>query len=132
MVYDFIQAAFDRPGRVPPSFERWHDFMMGAQIFEKDLWFLAFHEEELVGAALCFAYPEYGWVRQLGVSSRWRGHGIGSLLLQHVFGVFYERGHRRAGLAVEADNPKAYQLYEKVGMQRLQQYVEYRKILAKP
>ena len=34
LVYDFIQAAFDRPGRIPPTFEQWHDFMMGAQIFE--------------------------------------------------------------------------------------------------
>ncbi|MBU0494262.1 MAG: GNAT family N-acetyltransferase [Chloroflexi bacterium] len=128
-IYDFIQAAFDRPGRVVPSFERWRDFMMGAHNFESDLWFLAYQGTELIGAALCFDYSEYGWVRQLGVAHQWRRQGIGSALLRHTFGVFYQRGHTMVRLGVESDNPQAYQLYENVGMKRAQQYAEYSKIL---
>jgi len=129
-IYNFIQAAFDRPGRVPPSFERWRDFMMGAYNFESDLWFLAYNRDELIGAALCFDYPQQGWVRQLGVAQRWRRQGIGSALLQHVFDVFYRRGHGRVGLVVESENPQAYRFYESVGMKCVQQYAEYCKALS--
>lgn len=130
IIYDFIQAAFDWPGRTPPSFERWRGLMVDAYNFDRDLWFLAFHGDELVGAVLCFEYPQYGWVRQLGVAQDWRRQGLGAALLRHVFGVFYRRGHRRVGLVVESGNPKAFQFYERVGMKRVQQYIEYRKILA--
>lgn len=129
MIYDFIQAAFDWPGRTPPSFERWRDFMMGAFNFESELWFLIFHEKELIGAALCFDYPQYGWVRQLGVTQAWRRRGLGAALLRHSFGVFHRRGRRRVGLVVESGNPRAYEFYERVGMKRVQQYDEYRKVL---
>jgi mycothiol synthase len=128
-IYELIQAAFDRPGRVPPSFERWRDGMMGASNLDSDLWFLTYHGEELIGAALCFDYPQYGWVRQLGVAEQWRRQGIGSALLQHAFGVFYERGHTTIGLGVESNNPNAYRLYESVGMTCKRQYAEYRKAL---
>lgn len=130
LLYNFIQAAFDRPGRVPPSFEDWRDFMMGVYNFESDLWFLAYHGDELIGAILCFDYPQNGWVRQLGVAQQWRRQGIGSALLQHVLGVFYRRGHTAVGLGVEADNQKARQLYERVGMKCMHQYAEYSKTLS--
>lgn len=42
MVYDFIQVAFELPGRTPPSFEGWRDYMMRPDHFESDLWFLLF------------------------------------------------------------------------------------------
>jgi mycothiol synthase len=129
-IFNLIQAAFDRPGRVPPSFERWHDIMMGAYNFEIDLWILAYHGGDLIGAALCFDYPQNGWVRQLGVAQPWRRQGIGSALLQHVFGIFYERGHTRVGLGVESENPDAFHLYESVGMKCIQQYAEYCKTLS--
>ncbi len=128
-IYEFIQAAFDWPGRTPPSFERWRELMVDASNFDPSLWFLAFHGDDLVGAVLCFDYPQYGWVRQLGVAQAWRRRGLGAALLQHIFGVFYRRGHQRVGLAVESGNPKAFEFYERVGMKRLQQYDEYRKFI---
>lgn len=126
-VYELIQAAFERPGRIRPTFESWHHFMMKASNFESDLWVLAYHGDELVGAILCFDYPQYGWVRQLGVVESWRRHGLGSALLLHMFGIFYRRGHTSVGLGVEAENERAYHLYEAVGMKRARQFVEYGK-----
>lgn len=122
---DFIQTAFDRPGRVRPAFERWRDVMVGATNFDSNLWLLAYYGEEFVGAILCFDYHQYGWVRQLGVAGHWRGKGLGSALLQHMFGVFYQRGHATVGLGVDAENPNAYHLYERIGMKRTRQYIEY-------
>ena len=127
LIYEFIQHTFEKPGRTAPSFEGWSNTMLGASNFRSDLWFLAFHEKELVGANLCFAYPEYGWVRQLGVEPAWRGKGIGAALLQHAFCVFYEMGYTSAGLGVEAENLNAFHLYERVGMQCTKRYVDYRR-----
>lgn len=129
LIYDFIQNAFERPGRIAPSFEGWRDFMLGASNFRSDVWFLAYYNNELVGAALCFAYPEYGWVRQLGVKPDWRGKGIGSALLQHAFGVFYTLGFSSVRLVVESENVNAFHLYESVGMKCIRRYAEYQKTI---
>jgi ribosomal protein S18 acetylase RimI-like enzyme len=126
-VYELIQAAFDWPGRTPPTFEAWQSFMMRPDIFEADLWFLGMSGKDIVGACLCFEYPEYGWVRQLGVAESWRRKGLGTALLRHTFGEFKRRGYDRVGLAVESGNPRAYSFYQKIGMQRVRQYDEYEK-----
>jgi mycothiol synthase len=128
-VYELIQAAFDWPGRTPPTFEAWQSFMMRPDIFKPDLWFLGMDREDVVGACLCFEYPEHGWVRQLGVAETWRRKGLGTALLRHTFGEFKKRGYDRVGLAVESGNPRAYTFYQKIGMQRVRQYDEYEKPL---
>jgi mycothiol synthase len=130
LIYGFIQAAFDNPGRVAPTFERWRETMIGAHNFDSTLWFLTFRGDELIGAALCFEYPQNGWVRQLGVADAWRRKGLGSALLQHVFGIFFERGHVAVALGVEADNQRALKFYQGVGMTCHHRYAEYRKTLS--
>ena len=130
LVYDFIQSAFEQPGRVPPSFESWREYMMRADHFVSELWFLLFDQEELIGAALCYDYSEFGWVRQLGVASSRRGQGVGSALLQHVFRVFFERGHKKVALGVDSTRPQAQSLYENVGMACVRRYDEYHKVLS--
>lgn len=128
-VYRFIQNAFARPDWTPQPFEEWRNYMMRPDHFVPDLWFLLKHGDELVGAALCYDYEPYGWVRQLAVDTGWRKQGIGSALLQHVFGVFFRRGQPRVALGVEASNKNAYRLYERLGMRRVRQFDEYRKRL---
>jgi ribosomal protein S18 acetylase RimI-like enzyme len=103
--------------------------MMRPDHFSPELWFLAYHREALVGAALCFDYPQYGWVRQLGIVQTWRRKGLGSALLQNAFQVFYQRGHKQVALGVSSENPDAYSFYEKIGMRRVRQYDEYQKNL---
>ena len=127
-VYDFVQNAFARPGFVPPLFENWRDYMMRADHFDSDLWFLLEHQNELVGTALCYSYPEHGWVRQLAVSPLWRRQGIGAALLQYVFQVFYAHGQSKIALGMNSENANAYQLYERVGMEKVRQYDEYAKV----
>lgn len=129
MIYEHIQTAFERPGRVRPSFESWRHTMMEASNSDLGLWFLAFHGEELAGAILCFDYPQYGWVRQLGVKESWRRRGLGSALLQYMFRFFYDRGHRKVGLAVDSKNPRAIHVYETIGMKPERQYAEYHKLI---
>ena len=134
LVYDFIYKVFDWRATPPPTFDWWRDFMMRPDHFKPELWYLLFQGETLIGAALCYDYPDLGWVRQLGVEPSRRRQGIGSALLHHVFGVFYRRGGfvslsrtSRVGLGVEANNLKAIAFYEKIGMRRVRQYDEYYK-----
>ena len=93
--------------------------------FIPDLWFLLFADNEIIGAALCYDYEEFGWVRQLAVSQNWRMRGLGAALLQHSFHCLYSRGHHRVVLGVEAENLDALRFYEQVGMHRVRQYNEY-------
>lgn len=129
MVHAFVQRAFDRPGRTPQPFGEWRGFMMRADPFVRDLWFLLFDGEALAGTALCFDYPPHGWVRELAVDPARRGRGLGAALLGHAFAVFYARGHRRVALGVEARNEEALTLYARVGMQCVRRYNEYVRLL---
>jgi len=128
-LHRLIQAAFERPGRTGQNFEDWKQFMMRPEIFQPGLWFLVFAGSELVGACLCFEYPELGWVRQLAVAETWRRKGLGSALLLHAFGEFKRGGFHKVGLTVASTNRDAYSFYQAVGMQPLRQYVEYRKVI---
>ena len=127
MLYDFIQKAFAQPGRRPPTFESWSDFMMRKDHFKPELWFLLFKGEELAGASLCFEYEDYGWVRQLAVSETMRRQGLGSQLLRYCFGVFFEKGLPRTDLVVDSTRPKAQSLYENAGMHMTRRFDEYYK-----
>ncbi len=124
-IYELIARAFRRPGEPPTPFEEWQSGMMGAELFDPDLWFLAEQGTEMVGACLCFCYPDLGWVRQLGVEDRWRRQGIGGALLRQSFGAFYRRGFKRVGLGVRAHNETAVHFYEKAGMKIVRQYDQY-------
>jgi len=124
-VHDLIETAFTWPGRTPIPYEAWRGLMLNDDIYRPELWFLAVSGKEIVGACLCFAYPESGWVRQLAVVEAWRRRGIGSALLCHAFRTFRERGYERAGLVVESENPRAMDFYEQLGMRRVRQHDEY-------
>jgi GNAT superfamily N-acetyltransferase len=128
-IHELIQAAFDRPGRTPQPFEDWQPFMMRSDIFQPGLWFLAIAGGEIVGACLCFEYPDLGWVRQLGVAEAWRRKGLGRALLLHAFGEFQRRGFHKVGLTVASNNPDAHAFYATVSMEPLRRYVEYQKVI---
>jgi mycothiol synthase len=128
--HKFIYDTFDWPGRDnSPEFEKWKSFMTNPEIFISDLWYLLFHKDEIIGAALCFEFSDTGWVRQIGVKKTWRGKGIGNLLMNHAYHQFYLRGFNKVSLAVESDNPKAVAFYKAIGMYIERQHDEYEKAL---
>jgi len=128
-IHTLVQKAFDKPGRTPQSYEDWCKTMTREDIFEPELWFLARSGERIIGVCLCYNYPELGWVRQLGVAEDWRRRGLGSAFLRHSFSVFWQRGMKKVGLGVAADNDRAKSLYEQNGMYVKREYVEYMKII---
>ena len=56
-------------------------------------------------------------MKHLGVDRRFRGRGLGRLLLLTAFARYAEKGRQAAGLGVDMTNPTgAYGLYESVDM----------------
>lgn len=128
--FDTVDEAFsDHWGHVPMDYDDWLR-RIDLPTFDPSLWFVAAHNEEIVGTSLCTTTPEGGWVRSLGVRRAWRNRGLGLALLLHSFGVFWERGMPAVALGVDADNlTGATRLYEKAGMRVVERYDRVSKVL---
>jgi ribosomal protein S18 acetylase RimI-like enzyme len=127
------EASKDKGYHDPLSYEDWVKRMgMGKESFDPSLWFLACESNEVVGVALNVFAKESntGWVDHLSVGQAWRQRGIGKALLLHSFGEFYRRGIQQIKLSVDSKSlTNAPHLYETVGMQTIQQYHIYRKVI---
>jgi mycothiol synthase len=125
------EAMADHWDHTPMPFEDWEPTMLGRADFDPALWFLATDADQIAGIALCFDNAEHGgWVRNLGVRSRWRRCGLGLALLQYAFGAFYARGRHRVGLAVDSQSlTGATRLYERAGMHVTERYDTCQKLV---
>jgi ribosomal protein S18 acetylase RimI-like enzyme len=131
--HDALEEAFrDHWEHVSQPFEEWWNEKRSAQDYSPDLWFLVRDGDEI--AAVARNDPNRsggGWIGALGVRRRWRGRGLARALLVHSFREFHERGKRRVGLGVDAENPTgATRLYESVGMHVELEQVVWEKAVA--
>lgn len=114
-VHDVIQESFaGHYNFTGEPYEDWH-----ARVIAPDpsLVFVALDGAEAVGALVGRAYPDEGWVQQVGVRAAWRGRGIGACLLSHAFAAVAARGLPMVALSVDAGNETgAIALYERIGM----------------
>jgi len=115
---DAAYAGWDRD-YVARSHEGWLSFMTDHSDFDPGLWFLVERDGRLVACALNWKeLGGRGWVKDIVVSERERGNGLGKALLHHGFRAYAERGVDRVGLKVDSTNPTgAPQLYERVGFE---------------
>jgi ribosomal protein S18 acetylase RimI-like enzyme len=129
-VHACAQAAFsDLSDFVPMPFEDWQQ-RMNTEIFNPTMWHLAVQGAEVIGTALCHAYPGCGWVQTLSVRRAWRKQGLGRALLCRAFGDFYQRGLPIVELGVDAANATgATRLYERAGMRLARRFTTYEKTL---
>jgi GNAT superfamily N-acetyltransferase len=102
--------------------------------FDASLWILAMDGDEIAGVSLCSPKlgpdRETGMVDTLGVRRPWRRKGMGLALLHYSFGEFLNRGYKRVGLGVDAQNLSgATRLYKKAGMDVAREFVLYEKEL---
>lgn len=130
-VWEVIQDSFrNHWGWIPRPFERWLSTRERRSDYVPGLWQLALVDGEVVGAVLPFGYRHYGWVLELGVRDRWRGRGIGLVLLRTAFRELWRRGHTQIGLEVDAANETgATRLYERAGMRVTRRYDTYERRL---
>jgi mycothiol synthase len=130
-VFETDEEAFqDHWGHLPMEFNVWEHWTVKRENFDPSLWFLAYEGNELAGICLCKAEKNLGWVDTLAVRRPWRRRGLGMALLLHSFAEFYQRGIRKVGLGVDAQNlTGATRLYERAGMHVARQDSIYEKEL---
>lgn len=113
------ESGEDKGYHQPLSYEEWCQRMgRHTPLFDPGLWFLAFTDGELAGAALNFYHPgsKTAWVDHLGVRRAFRERGIGMALLLHALNIFHQRGYPLARLSVDSHSlTHAPRLYEKAG-----------------
>jgi mycothiol synthase len=131
-MYEAQEAAFvDHWGHVARPFD---DFVkrLERSDFDPGLWHLAMDGDRIVGTASNATLPDdVGWVSGLGTVPSHRRRGIARAILLHSFGVFWRRGLHSVALGVDADSlTGATGLYESVGMRVVQQYDQFRKVIA--
>jgi ribosomal protein S18 acetylase RimI-like enzyme len=56
-----------------------------------------------------------GWMNYLAVAPRFRGRGLGRMLVQQVEQLLLERGCPKVNLQVRASNPEAVAFYRRLG-----------------
>jgi mycothiol synthase len=115
---DEAYSGWDRD-YVARSHEGWLSFMTEHDEFDPALWFLVERNGELVACALHWKeHQRRGWVKDLVVRERERGHGLGTALLREGFRAYEARGADRVGLKVDSTNPTgAPRLYEREGFE---------------
>ncbi len=122
------EAFLDHWDYEPVPFEEWSRLTR----LEEGLCFLVRDEEgTVVAVEWCFE-ERYGsaWIQVVAVRRPWRRRGIGEALLLLAFRELYDRGRRRVGLGVDAENlTGATRLYERVGMKTTAQDDVYEKPL---
>jgi ribosomal protein S18 acetylase RimI-like enzyme len=98
---------------VPLAHEDWVRARTGDIEFDPTTWWLAERKDALAGCALWW---KSGWLKDVAVRQRERGHGLATALIRQGFSEFARRGVRRAGLKFDAANPTgAPRLYERLG-----------------
>ncbi|WP_084504192.1 GNAT family N-acetyltransferase [Actinoplanes sp. N902-109] len=110
--YELIQDAFDEWQQRRPPYAEWAAHTIGRSVFAPGLSPLAWHGDQLVGAALTTADA---MVDELGVHRGFRRRGLARLLLRHTFRAAYEQGLRSCSLWTHSDTG-ALAVYQRVGM----------------
>lgn len=128
-VYAAYMESFRDTNRfIEMNFEDWIEGKSGEH-FERNLWFTAWDENELVGFIISKNYQDHVFVDLLGVRRNWRKRGVASSLLQHVFRATYQQGIRDVRLSVDASSlTGANRLYEQLGMRAAFQQALYEKL----
>jgi ribosomal protein S18 acetylase RimI-like enzyme len=132
-VHAAIQEAIaDDWGNTPTSYDEWTRIRLDSPDFDPTLWFVAWDGDEVAGVIRGDRKRwGMGWVGMLSVRRPWRRRGIGLALLRRSFAEFYDRGVRRVGLGVDAQNPSgATRLYERAGMRVEAEHLTWEKEVA--
>lgn len=124
-LHALITDAFDWQGVQPLSFEDWYKQIFRGGRYDPEMFLMLRREGKLVGAAICYDEGSRIWLKELAVSKELQGQGIGSLLLKQVFALAGQRGIPTVALGVVSLNPKAVDFYERSGMSRTREFVQY-------
>ena len=121
------QAAYrERPGYPDWNLEEWVAWLgTDEDDFRPELSLLAYCDDLPVGFIVCADR----WIGQIGVRPEWRERGIGSALMIEVFQRFRAAGGDYMLLGVNVNNPRAAQVYARLGFERVGQRGRYVRVL---
>ncbi|GAB5492434.1 MAG: GNAT family N-acetyltransferase [Phototrophicaceae bacterium] len=121
---------------IEETLKSWTHYLSTDTLFDPELYFLAIDDttDEIAGVALCrieqYGKPEVAYVEELAVLPNYRRQGLALAMLQYAFGKFYEKGRKKVALHVDADSlTGATRLYTKAGMETVETWMNYQKIL---
>ena len=119
--FDAHHEAFaDHWGETEETPEEFRHWLIDTPRFDKELSLLARDGRSLPGSCSrgpMRRNPSRGYVASLGTRGAYRGQGIASALLRHVFRTLLDRGKRGCDLHVDSDSlTGATRVYERVGM----------------
>ena len=113
-VHALLVAGYaDGQGCVLPL-QAWQQALDRDADYDPTLCFVLLHAARVVGVAQAWTSA---YLKDLMVHPAYRGRGLGSTLLEHVFLAFRQRGEACVDLKVMEHNHNARQLYAKFGMQ---------------
>lgn len=130
-VFALIQETFTWKGHTPSTLENWRKWVLRGGRYDPQYFVLVREGDRLVGVALSYAEETGGWIRQLAVAKEYQGKGLGGRLLRHMFSVFSSHGLKSVGLGVASANKTAAQFYERNGMRKTREFIEYHKTVGK-
>ncbi|KAL0229685.1 hypothetical protein PCE1_003253 [Barthelona sp. PCE] len=82
--------------------------------------------DKLVGGAICKVnFNSVGYIGMIAVDPDYRGHGLGSKILEYVIQAFTRRKLNSIELEVEICNVPAIALYEKYGFHKVTLFDDY-------
>jgi mycothiol synthase len=125
-LYELIQAAFSWEGRDKIDIDFWRSLLFRNGNYDPRYFVLVRREGRLVGCALGYMEEQGGWIRQLAVAKEMQGKGLGGMLLRHMFDLFSQVGARNTALGVASKNENAVKFYERNGMRRVREFLEYK------
>jgi ribosomal protein S18 acetylase RimI-like enzyme len=117
-------------GFTPRTYDEFSRMVLEREDCDPTMWLIATEDDEPVAALMGQLAGDKGWVGDLGVREAWRKRGLGEALLRIAFAMYYDRGYKQVGLAVDTGNETgAVKLYERVGMKAERGDDEYEKPL---
>jgi [ribosomal protein S18]-alanine N-acetyltransferase len=87
--------------------------------------FLAFHENELIGYAGFWLILEEAHITRVTIAEGWRGLGFGRALVLRLLERAEKAGAEYARLEVREHNERAQRLYDSLGFRREGRWKEY-------
>lgn len=114
-----------RPGFPGTPLDEWVASVQGEEGFRADLSRVVVDEE---GLAAGFVTISDDWIDQVGVVPAWRGRRLGAHLVVRSLRALRKAGCGQAWLAVNVDNPSAYDLYRRLGFDESGQRARYQQV----
>jgi mycothiol synthase len=111
----------DRPGFPSWSAEQWIAWVADDDEFRPELSLLATATQQPVGFVVC----SDEWIVQVGTRPEWRGRGLGSALVIEALRRWRAAGGERMLLDVNANNPMARRVYERLGFEVIGRRARY-------